>query len=171
MIQSGNLDKKYYSEPLIESHNAMYIDTTEYTEEQRHAVTQDREQRQLLFASRSNLFAASIFLLLAIATWISEIELTRYLLEAKGQGGYNNPYAMMWMAHNLYIPLGFGMSFILRSFSSETKRASPSRPAPGSRWETLVSAAPSSERHAPRLMRRGTGFKHRHGPALHRLRL
>ena len=65
----------------------------------------------------SHLAGAAFFVLLAIATWISEIELTRYILNAKdSKGGFNNPYAIIWMSHNLYIPFGFGMSFILRLF-------------------------------------------------------
>ena len=92
-----------------------------------------------------SLVAACFFIFLAIATWISEIELTRYILESNShQSGYNNPYAMMWMAHNLYIPFGFGMSLLLSSFSRSEAHESDlqSQSSHGHRtWDSIVSRA------------------------------
>lgn len=107
-----------------------------------HPFTESKCQQSF---KRPALAGAAFFVLLAVATWISEIELTRYILNSKGnQGGYNNPYAMMWMSHNLYIPFGYGMSIILKFFAKDknTHRDSASHGS-GNKWEAAVSHRPS----------------------------
>jgi hypothetical protein len=72
------------------------------------------------------LFTASLFILLAVSTWVTEIEVTRILLGPNDQdGSHNNAYAMMWMAHNLNIPFGFGASYIMH-LASKRNSCQPS---------------------------------------------
>ena len=108
-------------------------------------ITDLSQQRSNEHSSTGSLVAACFFIFLAISTWISEIELTRYILDSNNQqSGYNNPYAMMWMSHNLYIPFGFGMSFLFSSFSKRDIRGGDIQSSSSdgiSTWESIVSRA------------------------------
>mmetsp|Transcript_623 Transcript_623/g.1649 ORF Transcript_623/g.1649 Transcript_623/m.1649 type:complete len:336 (-) Transcript_623:491-1498(-) len=72
-------------------------------------------RRELEIASSSwsipwKRISALFFIALAVATWVTEIEVTKSVLS--GVDPYNNPYMLVWMAHNFSMVLGFLMGGI-----------------------------------------------------------
>ena len=64
---------------------------------------------------------ASCFVLIAVAIWLAEIEVTRNLFGSSIDHGDINSYFLMWMARNLYIFCGFGTAWLLCFLSQDEK--------------------------------------------------
>ncbi len=64
---------------------------------------------------------AFCFVLIAVAIWLAEIEVTRNLFGSSINNGDINSYFLMWMARNLYIFCGFGTAWLLCVVSQDEK--------------------------------------------------
>jgi len=85
---------------------------------------------------------AVCFIALAIAIWVTEMEVTHDLV-GSGPGQYNNPYALVWVAHNISMVIGFTFGGLLACFAKAPRGAESAcdmlfRPRRKMLWSTLL---------------------------------
>jgi hypothetical protein len=61
-------------------------------------------------------FVAVLCIALAIAIWVTELEVTHDVI-GHGPGQYDNAYALVWMSHNVSLFLGFGLGAVFACFA------------------------------------------------------
>jgi hypothetical protein len=86
-----------------------------------HALVIGDLDQDSIDTERRNKAIASCFVLIAVAIWLAEIEVTRNLFGSSINNGDVNAYFLMWMARNLYIFCGFGTAWLLCIISQDEK--------------------------------------------------